>query len=176
MRQSRSNHQRRSVKKAVLRNYATFTGKHPCWNLFLIKLQFLQGYNHIKRTPTQVFSCEYCEIRRNTYFEKHLRTAVSGNRKGLNIRSSHPVVFCEKGLLRNFLKFTGKLLCQSLFFNKVAGLRPATLLKKCLSQRCFPVNFAKFLRTFFYSTPSWLLLKYWISLMSEVYLNTLSKI
>ena len=31
-------------------------------------------------------------------------------------------------------------------FNKVAGLRPTTLLKKRLWHRCFPVNFAKFLR------------------------------
>ena len=27
-----------------------------------------------------------------------------------------PAVFCEKGILRNFTKFTGKRLCQSLFF------------------------------------------------------------
>ena len=33
------------------------------------------------------------------------------------------------------------------FFNKVAYLRPATLLKKSLWDRCFPVHFAKFLRT-----------------------------
>ena len=33
-------------------------------------------------------------------------------------RSSHPGVFCRKGVLRNFAKFTGKHLCQSLFFNK----------------------------------------------------------
>ena len=32
-------------------------------------------------------------------------------------------------------------------FNKVADLRPATLLKKRLWHRCFPVNFANFLRT-----------------------------
>ena len=32
-------------------------------------------------------------------------------------------------------------------FNKVAGLRAATLLKKGLWYRCFPVNFSKFLRT-----------------------------
>ena len=50
---------------------------------------------------------------------------------------------------QNFAKFTGTYLCQSLFFNKVAGLRPATLLKKRLWHRCFPVNFAKFHRTFF---------------------------
>ena len=40
-------------------------------------------------------------------------------------------VFCKKDVLRNFTNFTGKHLGQSLsFFNKVAGLRPATLLKK----------------------------------------------
>ena len=36
----------------------------------------------------------------------------------------------KKGVLRNFAKFAGKYLCQNLFFNKVAGLRPATLLKR----------------------------------------------
>ena len=45
-------------------------------------------------------------------------------------RSSRPEVFCKKGVLRNFTKFTGKHLCQSLFFNKDEGLRPTTLLKK----------------------------------------------
>ena len=39
-----------------------------------------------------------------------------------------------------------KNLCQGLFFNKVAGLKPATLLKKILWHRCFPVNFVKCLR------------------------------
>ena len=45
----------------------------------------------------------------------------------------------KKGSRRNFAKFTGKHLCQSLFLNKVARLRPATLLKKRLWHRCFPV-------------------------------------
>ena len=43
-------------------------------------------------------------------------------------------MFCKKGVLRNFTKFTGKHLRQSLFFNKVAGFSPATLLKKRLAQ------------------------------------------
>ena len=68
-------------------------------------------------------------------------------------RNSRPDIFCKKGALRNFSKFTGKHLCQSLFFNKFAGLTPVTLLKKKLWQRCFPMNFAKFLRTPFYRTP-----------------------
>ena len=32
---------------------------------------------YYKETPTQVFSCEYCEISKNTYFEGHLRLAAS---------------------------------------------------------------------------------------------------
>ena len=64
------------------------------------------------------------------------------------IRSIRPV-FCKKGVLKNFTEFTGKHLCQSPFFSKVAGLRPATLSKKRLWHRCFPVNFAKFLRNLF---------------------------
>ena len=39
------------------------------------------------------------------------------------LRSSHRRCSVKKGVLRNFVKFTGKHLCQSLFFNKVAGLR-----------------------------------------------------
>ena len=75
-------------------------------------------------------------------------------------RSSHRRCSIEIGVLRNFTKFTGKHLCQSLSFNKVADLRPATLLKKRLWHRCFPVNFVKFLRTpFLQNTSGRLLLK-----------------
>ena len=35
-------------------------------------------------------------------------------------RGSHRGVFCKNGALRNFIKFTGKHLCKSLFFDKVA--------------------------------------------------------
>ena len=73
---------------------------------------------------------------------------------------SHICRSSQIGILKNVTKFTGKhlcqnlffnkaagYLCQSLFFNKIAGLTPATLLKKRLWHRCFPVNFVKFLRT-----------------------------
>ena len=62
-------------------------------------------------------------------------------------------MFCKRGVFTNFAKSTGKHLCQSLFFNKVAGLRPAILLKNRLWHGCFSVNFAKFLEIPFYSTP-----------------------
>ena len=70
------------------------------------------------------------------------------------IRSSYQRCFIIKGVLRNFSKFTGKQLCQSLFFNKVAGVRPATLLRKRPWKRFFPVIFAKFLRTPFLQNTS----------------------
>ena len=53
-----------------------------------------------------------------------------------------------KSVLRNFAKFTGKHLCQTLFLNKE------------LWHRCFPVNFAKFLKSsFLHNTSGWLFLK-----------------
>ena len=63
-----------------------------------------------------------------------------------HFRSSRPELFCKKDVRRNFAKFTGKRLCQNLFFYKVAGW-PATLLKKRHWHRCFLVNFPKFLIT-----------------------------
>ena len=56
-------------------------------------------------------------------------------------KSSRTEMFCKKSIL------TEKHLCQSLFFNKTVRLRPATLLKKRLWHRCFPVNFKKLLGT-----------------------------
>ena len=112
-----------------------------------------------------MFSREYCKIFRNTNFEEHLQTAASvvtytslalkiyQLEKKRSNRSSLSKVFCKKGVLKNFTKFTGKHLCQSLFFNKVAGLRPATLLKKTLAQ-VFSCDFCEISKnTFFHRTP-----------------------
>ena len=85
---------------------------------------------------------------------------ISLRKLSLFFRYSRPEVFCKKGVLRNFVKFIGKHLRKSLCFKKVAGPRPATLLKKSLLRRCFPVNFTKFLRTpFLQSTSGRLLLQ-----------------
>ena len=64
----------------------------------------------------------------------------------ISYRSSNRRCSVRKGVLRNFAKFTEKHLCQSPFFNEVAG-RACDFIKKGLWHRCFPVNFAKFLRT-----------------------------
>ena len=41
-----------------------------------------------KETPTQVFFCEYCDIFKNTYFEKHLGTTVSVNSRAALFQES----------------------------------------------------------------------------------------
>ena len=74
-------------------------------------------------------------------------------------RSSHRRCSVRIGVLRSFAKFTGKHLCQSL-------LKPGTLLKKGLWHRCFPVNFAIFLRTLFLQTTSGRLLLHFIVFMN----------
>ena len=51
-------------KKDVLRNFAKFTGKQ---SLFLNKVADLRPENFIKK-ETKVFSCEFCEISKNTFF------------------------------------------------------------------------------------------------------------
>ena len=71
-----------------------------------------------------------------------------------HFRSSRQRYPNKKSVLRNFTKFTGKHMCQNLFFNKVAGVRLSTSLKKRLWHRCFPVDFVKFLRTPFLQNTS----------------------
>ena len=56
----RSSHRRCSVKKGVLRNFAKFIRKHLCQRLNFIKRESL----------AQVFSCEFCEISKNTFSDR----------------------------------------------------------------------------------------------------------
>ena len=73
--------------------------------------------------------------------------------KDSSVRSSRPEELYKKGVLRNFAKFTGKQLCRNFFLNKVADLRPATLLKKTLAQ-VFSCEFCEIYKnTFFHKTP-----------------------
>ena len=72
----------------------------------------------------------------------------------LTFRSRRRRCSTKKGVLKIFSKFKGKHLCQSLFFNTVAGLRPVTLLKKRVWHIYFPVNFEKFWRTPFWQNTS----------------------
>ena len=67
--------------------------------------------------------------------------------------------FVRKGVLKNFAKFTGNHLCQSLW------------------HRCFPVNFAKFLRTpFLQNTSGHLLLAFYTKILNISQRQAVSKL
>ena len=63
-------------------------------------------------------------------------------------------MFFKIDVLKNFTNFTEKCLYWGINLVKLQAWYAATLLKKRLQHRCFPVKFAEFLRTsFFYRTP-----------------------
>ena len=43
----------------------------------LNKVTGLEACNFIKKTPAQVFSCEYCKISKSPYFQEHLHKDAS---------------------------------------------------------------------------------------------------
>ena len=66
------------IKKDVIENFAKYTGKHLCQSLFFNKVA-----NFIKKeTLAQVFSCEFGEIFKNTFFTEQLKTTASDLPKG----------------------------------------------------------------------------------------------
>ena len=113
----RSSHRICSVKKCVPKNFANFPSQEStCAGVFLIALQ------------VEFSSAEDC------FYLLHLKilqqivvASLDQTRPRQSVkyffkadRNSRPEVFCKKVVLRNFTKFTGKHLCQSLFLNKVA--------------------------------------------------------
>ena len=101
------------------------TRKILVWNCSFVFYKFLNTRSTMIKVP--LFSFIY-KINLNPFRSSRRRCSV------------------KKGFLRNSSKFTTKHLCQSLFFDKVAALRPATLLKERFWHRCFVVNFEEFLR------------------------------
>ena len=110
----------------------------------------LRSFNSRKFLQTK-----YCNFRYHYRFSFYCSTLYCMNYVH-SYRSSHRRCSVRKGFLRNFAKFTGKHLCQSLFFNKVTA---CNFIKKRLWHRCFTVKFAKFVRTsFLQNTPGRLLI------------------
>ena len=63
----------------------------------------------------------------------------------------------KKCVLRNFAKLTGKHLCQSLFFNKVAGLTPqaCNFIKKEALAQTFSCEFSEISKNTFFTEHLW---------------------
>ena len=55
-------------KDGVMRNF---------WNLFFDKVKLCRSVTSLKTSLAQVFSCEFCEICKSTFFAEHHRTTTS---------------------------------------------------------------------------------------------------
>ena len=115
-----------------------------CSSIFRILLSLLLLF-HLDRFNYSLFviSMNLVDMDYHTYRSKFCITTG---------RSSNQKCSVRKDVYRNFAKFTGKHLCQSLC-RSARGLS-ATSFKKRFWHRRFPVNFAKFLRTPFLQNTS----------------------
>ena len=139
-----------NIWNRFLKNYAKLVSCRPLACNFIKKESpvqvFSREFNKYLRVPFFVsqFTIGNCKI-----YDIHLTfkwrvKSMFKNRKNLvsisslgrqtvqrrkKSRSSRPVVFCKKGVLKNFVKFTGKHLPWSLFFAKL--LRTPTLKNIC---------------------------------------------
>ena len=76
---ARGSHQRCSVKKSVIRNFAKFTGKHLCQIFSFNKVAGLRLQDYRPQTLAQMFFCEYCEISKNNFSYRTLSVVPSAN-------------------------------------------------------------------------------------------------
>ena len=76
------------------------------------------------RTYIGKFIIQSCFEWKVYYIRNDILITILDKKNGAVIidRSSHQRCSVKRGVLRNFTKFTGKHLCQSLSFNKLAGL------------------------------------------------------
>ena len=133
------------------------------WNIFRV------NNKDTRATPIKWFWCLYCKLWMDSahYFDVSINDFEQVNADWIvclkfvkilltSWNPSRTKVIKQKQPPGGVLL---KHLCQSLFFNKVAGIRPATLLKKRLRHSYFFVYFAKFLRTgYFLEHLRWLFL------------------
>ena len=139
---------------SVLRNFTKFTGKYLAWPATLLKKRLLH-----RRSPVS-----FVKFLRTLFLTEHLwwlhlyvpiwARSVSYLKRAVVVkleqgfRSSRSEIILKTGALKNF----GKTSLLDTLFDKVAILKT---IKKKLQYRCFPVGFAKLLRTpFFYGTDS----------------------
>ena len=116
-----------SIKKAVLKNFAIFTGKHLCWSLFLIKVKAFS-------TPISKSICEglllvilplhhHIEVATILLYsigDFWRPLATLGSWKTLNYRQKQPSRgVLRKSVLKKCSKFSGEHPCRSVISLKL---------------------------------------------------------
>ena len=136
--------------------FAPLSGNNQGWSYSFVTKRFV-WVGVVEKTWLLALRNDWMVTKRNHFHYKETTSIMINGFHNANwlplastkkngARSSHQRCSMKNVVLRNFTKFTKQYLRQSLFFNKVADLGSVTLLKKKLWHRCFPVNFAKFLR------------------------------
>ena len=94
---SRSSRPKMFCKKCVLRNFTKLTEKHLCQSLFFNKVSDFKPTTLLKKvTLAQVFSCELCEISKNTFFDRIPRV-VAFKFQALSFRKPKLLYFSQIG-------------------------------------------------------------------------------
>ena len=98
--------QRRSVKTVLLR-ISLNSHENTCFGVFLNKVAGLRSFfDRISPVAACFIELEFLLLNLSVYFYSRVTA----------FKSSHWRCSVRKGVLRNFPKFTGRHLCQSLFF------------------------------------------------------------
>ena len=111
-------------KIGVFEQFTKFTAKYLCWSLFLIKLQFWGPATLLKKTPTQVLSCEIYKLFKNNYFEEHLWTSASKHylKRDSNAGAFLWILWIIQDFLEDLQTASSETPVRVSFFNKVTSL------------------------------------------------------
>ena len=117
---------------------------HQCWSLFFnYRLENCNCFN--KETQTQLFSCDFYEF---------LLDSLTHFIPFPKVQKRSPRSVLSKKCSEKFRKFYRKTPVPESFFNKVVGLKPATLFKKETLAQVFSCEFCEISKnTFFYRAP-----------------------
>ena len=91
--------------KGIFKNFSKFTGKNLCQSFFLEKLQAVAWNVFKKETLGQVFSCECCEILKNTFFYRAPLVAAPDQHK----HQKYHII--PQALYHTFIETLGQLFC-----------------------------------------------------------------
>ena len=95
-----------------------FLFNHMFYFVFINESNDYQSQISVENCKSKTGARNIYQISIKTWMGKHLFTTNFHVFEKTVVRSSRPEVFCKECVLRNFTKFTGKQVCQGLFFNK----------------------------------------------------------
>ena len=112
--------------KGALRDFTKFTGKRLCQSLFFNKVAGAACIFIKKGTLAQAFSCEFCEILKNTFFTEHVWVTASS----LVLMLRRLLFMCEINFKVKLVLLYEKQFLSALFFRNNSFFRSMKLLTK----------------------------------------------